>query len=246
MNIGNVTNNGLPIMEDIATEWSKFKQKFYEIGGNIYKAEIFNNMELGNNGGDVGYSIFTRNRYETLREDLLGIRLEDICGDDGTTKGKAEVEGVLGIELNWVEYFRLRTEVVRITDKFYSIEDGDRMRMSIDEFVTGRRKGCKRYRVIMTGKWSKEYIENNPCVIPAGITLWGEGMGGMTRKLVESNYELWTISVLHYDYKNFLFKLVQGKLYLNNQSSSSSQTFYSVLHIKKYFTVQYLRYDNTD
>jgi hypothetical protein len=94
----------------------------------------------------------------------------------------------MGVELSWVEYFRLRTEVVRIINRFLRNDENVRMRMSIDEFVTGRKKGCKRYKNIMTGKWSREYIENNPCGIAVGITLWGENMGGMSRKLVESNY----------------------------------------------------------
>jgi hypothetical protein len=128
-----------------------------------------------------------------------------------------EIERDLGLDLSWVEYFRLRTEVTRIINRFVRQDGNERIRMSIDEVVTGRRKGSRRYRNIMSGKWSREYIENNPRDIAAGITLWGDNMGGMSRTLVERNYELWTFSHLPYDYKNFLFKMVHGKLYLNNQ-----------------------------
>jgi hypothetical protein len=39
----------------------------------------------------------------------------------------------------------------------------------------------------------------------------------MGRDLVEANYGLWSKAILDAGYKDFLFKLVHGKLYLNNQ-----------------------------
>jgi hypothetical protein len=91
--------------------------------------------------------------------------------------------------------------------------------MRIEDFVTGRRKGCKRYRKIMEGKWSNNYRSNTPMNIAAGITLWGEYMELMGRDGVEANYKLWSCAMLESDFKDFLFKLVHGKLYLNNQAA---------------------------
>jgi hypothetical protein len=56
-----------------------------------------------------------------------------------------------------------------------------------------------------------------PGYIAAGNTLWGEYMGQMGRELIESNNKLWSCASLESGYKDFLFKLVHGKLYLNNQ-----------------------------
>jgi hypothetical protein len=39
----------------------------------------------------------------------------------------------------------------------------------------------------------------------------------MGRELVEMNYGLWSCAILDSGYKDFLFRLVHGKLYLNNQ-----------------------------
>jgi hypothetical protein len=39
----------------------------------------------------------------------------------------------------------------------------------------------------------------------------------MGRELVELNYGMWKTSLLDPAFKNFLFKLVHGKLYLNAQ-----------------------------
>jgi hypothetical protein len=130
---------------------------------------------------------------------------------------KLDVERNIRTEISWAEYFRMRVKIVRIIQRYFIDREATIKRMSLDEFVNGRRKGCKRYRTIMTGKWSREYIENSPCTIAAGVTLWGENLGGMSRKLVESNYNLWTMQCLPYDYKNFLFRMVHGKLYLNSQ-----------------------------
>jgi hypothetical protein len=90
----------------------------------------------------------------------------------------------------------------------------------IDEWVTGRKRGCKRYRRIMTGKGSRVYEEQCPLGIAAGITLWGNGMGGMSRDLVEYNYGLWAVGILSADYKDFLFRMVHGKLYMNGQRAN--------------------------
>jgi hypothetical protein len=217
INSKSVVNTGLPIMEDILKSWIVFKKRFYEVGSNIFMAEVLDNEAISDDGEDIGETIFTRNRYVVIKEDLAGIRLEQICGDDGTIKGKVEIERNIRIEITWAEYFRMRAEVLRITQRYFLEREAVLKRMSLDELVTGRRKGCKRYRSIMTGKWSREYIDNSPCTIAAGVTLWGENMGGMTRKLVESNYNLWTTQCLSYEFKNFLFRMVHGKLYLNNQ-----------------------------
>jgi hypothetical protein len=57
--------------------------------------------------------------------------------------------------------------------------------MRMEEYVTDRRKGCRRYRNVMERKRSRKYVETTPMGIAAGITLWGimEEM-----KLVEKLY----------------------------------------------------------
>jgi hypothetical protein len=60
--------------------------------------------------------------------------------------------------------------------------------------------------------------------IAAGITLWGEYRNAMVRDLVELNYGLWKTTLLDPAFKNFLFKLVHGKLYLNAQLANFGET----------------------
>lgn len=65
----------------------------------------------------------------------------------------------------------------RIIDRYPLPGETEQREMEIDEWVTERRKGCKRYRNIMTGRWSREYQEHSPMGIAAGITLWGNNIG---------------------------------------------------------------------
>jgi hypothetical protein len=135
----------------------------------------------------------------------------------GGIRDKIQVERNLGVNISWVEYFRLRTEVTQLMVMYPRRVDGLITEQSVDEFMTGRKRGCKRYRKIMEGKNSRKYEENSPVNIATGNTLWGEYMGQMGRELIERNYKLWSCAILESGYKDFLFKYVHGKLYLNNQ-----------------------------
>jgi hypothetical protein len=107
--------------------------------------------------------------------------------------------------------------VIEIKEKFPRKIDGLSTEVELGEFVSGRRRGCKRYRTIWNGKWSKTFMDNTPMNVAAGITLWGDDMRRMGRKTVELNYKLWSLVALESGFKDFLFKLMHGKLYLNNQ-----------------------------
>jgi hypothetical protein len=130
---------------------------------------------------------------------------------------KASVEQNLGVGISWVEYFRLRAEVAEIRERYPRKTDRLCTELELSEFVSGRRRGCKRYRTIWDGRWSKRFFENTPMNVAAGITLWGEDMVRMGRKTVELNYKLWSQVSLESGFKDFLFRLMHGKLYLNNQ-----------------------------
>jgi hypothetical protein len=60
-------------------------------------------------------------------------------------------------------------------------------------------------------------MEESPDRIRAGITLWGEMHEHMGRRLLEYNYSMWNVGIMDAEIKSFLFKLVHGKLLLNQQ-----------------------------
>jgi hypothetical protein len=111
----------------------------------------------------------------------------------------------------------MRTEINGVRDRFPRKADGISTEQGLEEFTGGRKRGCKRYRRIMDGKYSRKHEANNPVRIQSGHTLWGEYIEEMGRELVELNFGLWCCTLLDSSYKEFLFKLMHGKLYLNNQ-----------------------------
>jgi hypothetical protein len=149
-----------------------------------------------------------------------------------------------------VEYFRLRTEIANINIRFPRREHGLTTEQNIDEYTSGKKRGCKRYRRIMEGKYSKKYIENGPMAIAAANTLWGAYIGNMGRELVERNYKLWTCAVLDSGYKDFLFKYVHGKLYLNNQLANFAdvrrECTFCILHEEKQMKIENVQRDGPE
>ncbi len=197
--------------------WIKFKKNFYEWGNNINRAHLFGNEALLMEGRKLEETVFTEGRYRDIEVIVRESTMSDICNDGGGIRDKIQVERNLGVNISWVEYFRLRTEVTQLMVMYPRRVDGLITEQLVDEFMTGRKRGCKRYRKIMEGKNSRKYEENSPVNIATGNTLWGEYMGQMGRELIERNYKLWSCAILESGYKDFLFKYVHGKLYLNNQ-----------------------------
>jgi hypothetical protein len=213
----NIQGKGLPIMEDIVKAWIDFKRTFYEWGNNINRAYVFGNESLLLDGRNVEDLVFEEGRYLEIEGLLSTVTMDDVCNEGGGVKDKVQLERSMGIAMNWVEYFRIRTEITNISIRFPRRELGLTTEQTLDEYTTGKKRGCKRYRRIMEGKYSKKYSENSPVAIPAAVTLWGGYVENMGRDLIERNYKLWSCAKLESDYKDFLFKYLHGKLYLNNQ-----------------------------
>jgi hypothetical protein len=155
----------------------------------------------------------------------------------GRLKEKQELEERWGIQINWAEYFRLRGALVRIQRKYRFDWTSSVVGRSLETFIASKGKGCGRYRRVLRGKWSRGYMENDPREITENV------MGGVrveweNRVICEMNYKLWTISHLHAEFKNFCFRLVQGRLYLNQQRARFAEvgrwcTFCGIIKIRE-------------
>jgi hypothetical protein len=86
---------------------------------------------------------------------------------------------------------------------------------TLDEVVASKAKGCKKFRMEMVGKKTQFYRQNDPRDIASGRTLLGNGIEEMLRIRIELNFGAWRISFLESRFKEFLFRLMQGKLYVN-------------------------------
>jgi hypothetical protein len=156
-----------------------------EWGNNINLAELFDNEVLMEDGRCLESLVFSMERYQEVEHIVREKSVGAICNIAGGILDKISVDRTLGIRLSWAEYFRLRTALTEIEVRFPRKLEGIVSEVRIEEFVSGRRRGCKRYRRIMEGKWSTSYRSNNPMNIAAGITLWGEYMEQMGREGVE-------------------------------------------------------------
>jgi hypothetical protein len=82
----------------------------------------------------------------------------------------------------------------------------------------------KRLRMIYDGKRGRKYKSSNPSNIASLRTLWGARVDQKERKYIEWNLRIWTISILEARFKDFCFKLLHGRLYLNLALSHFSDT----------------------
>jgi hypothetical protein len=212
-----VRNKGMSMMTVIYEAYETFKRRYIDFGNNINKTELFSNSSIMEGEQYLEEVVFGIGRYMNIRPQLESILVGEICNEDGGIVTKEEVDRVCGVRINWAEYFRLRVEIERLRVEFVRKIGCPIREISIDDFMSGRRKGIKKYRWVIEGRHSRKYKDNDPSDIAAGITLWGEQRNVMGRELVELNYGLWKTSLLDPAYKNFLFKLVHGKLYLNAQ-----------------------------
>jgi hypothetical protein len=209
-------------------EWKNYKRLFYRVGGNIWKARIFENNAILEGSSNIGISVLGENRYNLLPRIGKEIRLGDLC-ENGRIKDKFLVERSLGMGINLAEYFRLRNKVAEIM-RIYG--NGGEEGLCIDEFMRAKRRGGGVLRRVITGKRSREYMDMDPRRVPAALTLWGEQIVNTERWLVELNYDLWGTSRLDVNFRSFCFNMMQGRLYLNNvlfrirpQENSSKCTF---------------------
>jgi hypothetical protein len=127
-------------------------------------------------------------------------------------RSKLEVEAIFNVGITWVEYFRLRTVLQqRVDARRDNGEAGKNVELLMNK---GKIKSSKLRKKIM-GMDSKVYLDNDPRTIPALRTLWGGRIDEKERRYVELNLKTWITSVLDPEFKEFCFKLLHGRLYLN-------------------------------
>ena len=198
--------------------WGKFLREFYKWNGNILGAQIFENGLLCNGLvlGGVN-NTFMQLRWNEIRGEMINVKLQDFLNDNWLMVEKQELEGRLGIEVSQAEYFRLRQGVREISME-YAAEVG--RVQDVVTYAQGIKKGCGKLRKYLDGVKSRKYQSTKVRELPAAQTLWGlfmeEGGGEDEEKLIRLNFKLWQINRLNSGFKNFLFKLCQGRLYLNN------------------------------
>jgi hypothetical protein len=209
------------IVSDILTKWFEYKRDYYRTDNNILEAHIFENKGILDNGSTIENQVFIQGRYREVRDSLRRVTLRMVVDGQGRVKLKRDIEGILEIDISWVEYFRLRTNVQLL------------LNMSRGNGVVGRNIGrlmskgkikSSTLRKKISGEGSVMFLENDPRTISSLRSLWGLRIDDKERKYIEQNLRSWTISVLDPDFKDFCFRLLHGRLYLNLAISHFSET----------------------
>jgi hypothetical protein len=209
------------ICNDILIKWCEYKREYYRIGNNILEAYLFENKGALDENVTVDNVVFSRERYLGIRENLRGLKVRRMLDVQNRIKPKIEVEAIFNVGVTWVEYFRLRTVLQQRVD---ARRDNGEVGKNIDILMNKGKLKSSKLRKKITGLDSSEYLDNDPRTIPALRTLWGERIEGKERVYVELNLKAWVTSVLDPDFKEFCFKLLHGRLYLNLALSHFSDT----------------------
>jgi hypothetical protein len=197
-------------------KWNKFKKGYYEIMNNVQVAKLFGNEALGLGGVSVDMEVFGRSLTVRPVTEISEAIVKDFFTENGQVKDKGAIEEQWGMQMNWAEYFRLRGALGRIHRDFRINWENGLLGRGLSGFLQNSKKGCARYRRILSGRWSKKYMDNDPRGIGVARP-GGDGIEWDSRTICELNFGLWTVSHLPAEVKNFYFKLIHGRLYLNQQ-----------------------------
>jgi hypothetical protein len=194
--------------------------EYYRLGHNVLGALLFENVGIDRDNRNMETVVFG-GRYGELRDRIGGMVVGDLVDGRRLVKEKGEIENSFEIRMTWAEYFRLRTVVRTIVDMCDGTDDG---LIQLGEFMDKGKVRCKKLRMVYDGKRGRKYKENNPNTIASLRTLWGARIEQKERKYIEWNLRIWTITVLEAKFKDFCFKLLHGRLYLNLALSHFSDT----------------------
>ncbi len=201
-----------PLTTNILCQWKKYKKLFYEKEGQIGMARLFENDGILDGVRNIGHEIFGNVRYNGICQRGKMVRVHEVI-EGRSARSKAEIEQCMDERLNMAEYFRLRNITHRICGIYGEVNSNGKC---LDEFIRERKRGGGALRRAIVGKLSTIYRLNDPRAIPAAITFWGNNLEAVSRYHVEIHYGLWGMSHLSVSFKNFLFNMLQGRLYLNN------------------------------
>jgi hypothetical protein len=201
-----------PTTHGIFSAFTSYKRLFYRLSKNNGMALLFENDGLLEGKKNIGLDIFGEQRYNEIREFIINLKIFEFFSN-GRLKDKAELEEQLHFRLNMAEYFRIRNFCMEINRIYGEITDTG---ISLDIFIREKRRGGGELRKAISGKNSNFRHTGDPREIPSAVSLWGARVMNSNVNLVMQNFGLWGNSKLDSNFKNFLFNLVQGRLYLNN------------------------------
>jgi len=201
---------------EILKKWIEYKVMFFRTGRNMLGARMFFNEMYKVDGNIVMTRIFSGVRERDNEQNLKNLIVNDFLIHGTTIKDKQGMEMVLGFNINIVEFFRLRTV---LQDLKNCVEWRGKNTKTLTHLIKRRIKGSKGLRMGISGNETTLYFENNVCELPFVQNKKENLLEEIDRKTVENIFDIWGKIFLKPDFKNFSFRYVQGRLFLNQSVS---------------------------
>jgi hypothetical protein len=198
----------------ILDKWITYKRKFYEVGRNMLMAKVFGNVGLGNLNTKVENLVFERNRRVHIERNIEEIRLKDLLTTEGEIEQKNTVERVMGIRLNFAEFFRLRNIIYELKN----MARGEGIARKLEFIGIGKVRGGGHLRKILKDRNGIEKLRELPYLRTQ--------IGNMEVDVrVTSVWQgSWNYGKLNPKLRNFLFKQGHGQVLFNREINRFDRT----------------------
>jgi hypothetical protein len=205
-----------PCARGIANAWHIFREKLYENDGNLFNAGLFSNPGIRNRMGEMlgGGNIFSRIRYEGIRDSLWEIPLGVFCLEDGIRE-KGEVQNIIGFDITNVEYNKLKNSIKYIRNKFKPNWELMGKGKNIAEWLAPIKKGSNKIRNLMSGRGSRQYRNFSFDKIRPIASLWQKMGLEMQEGLITCGMLVWTTNEVDTEFRQFAFRWNQGMIHGN-------------------------------
>jgi hypothetical protein len=210
-----VNQNLNPVLFNLVESFSKFLEPFTLYGKNYTKGQLFLNPAFIRSGRDNGLldeAFFTRNLFRICKNKIRGLTF-DQCFHEDNFKSKEQFHA-MGIPMSYTVWMRLQSAVLYSKNK-YSHKLSEKVCKSMGEFLSGFKKGSKKFRIIV----QKIQISN---VNVAELRTVGT-YSNLTDTPVPDEetlkflLKMWNCSFLPNDFREYLFKERNNCLPLNNR-----------------------------
>ena len=105
------------------------------------------------------------------------VKIWELCVGN-RLKEKNEIERQLNLRLNFAEYFRLRTMILRIHRLYGEINS---IGVNVQNVMTNKKIKVGHLRQLLCKKGTPHYDNNDPRTIPSAVTLWGDEIRNVDR-----------------------------------------------------------------
>ena len=138
INTDEINKEGWKCLGEIMLKWIEYKSVFYKVGKNVLAAKVFRNETLVDEGRIGTVKVMGRAREQELDVRLRALTLRDFLGNNYVLKDKNSIDLLLGTRTTFVEFFRLRTEIIRLKE---NMEIRGKLSRRLQTIFTSKRRG---------------------------------------------------------------------------------------------------------